>query len=176
MSNKILITYASRTGTTAGVAQVIGQTLADDNTEVVVRAVGEVTDVTPYSAVIAGSAIQGAQWLPEAMQFVRDHRAALTSRPFAAFLVCMTLAMPNVKYQDEVAKWMQPVRDLVTPVSVGLFAGALDISKVPSLRARLNFRASVLLGVWSEGDHRDWDEIRAWAEDLRPLLAPVRSA
>jgi len=32
------------------------------------------------------------------------------------------------------------------------------------------FRLSVLFGVWSEGDHRDWDAIRAWAESLRPLL------
>ena len=54
---------------------------------------------------------------------------------------------------------------------MGLFAGALDISKVPTFRARLNFRISVRLGVWSEGDHRNWEDIRAWAEELRPLLA-----
>ena len=32
------------------------------------------------------------------------------------------------------------------------------------------FRLSVMFGVWSEGDHRDWDAIRAWAESIRPLL------
>lgn len=26
------------------------------------------------------------------------------------------------------------------------------------------------MGVWDEGDHRDWAAIRAWAESLRPLL------
>jgi menaquinone-dependent protoporphyrinogen IX oxidase len=55
-------------------------------------------------------------------------------------------------------------------VSEGLFAGALDISKVPSFRDRLMFRLSVIFGVWSEGDHRDWNAIRAWAESIRPLL------
>ncbi len=176
MSEKILIAYASRTGTTAGVAEVIGQVLAEDGTAVEVRPVGEVSDLSPYRAVVVGSAIQGAQWLPEALQFVRDHRAALAARPFAAFLVCMTLAMTNKDYHDEVAKWLQPVRDLVEPVSMGLFAGALDISQVPGFRARLNFRISVRLGVWSEGDHRNWDDIRAWAEELRPLLTAAGTA
>ncbi len=176
MSEKILIAYASRTGTTAGVAEVIGQVLAEDGTAVEVRPVGEVSDLSPYRAVVVGSAIQGAQWLPEALQFVRDHRAALAARPFAAFLVCMTLAMTNKDYHDEVAKWLQPVRDLVEPVSMGLFAGALDISQVPGFRARLNFRISVRLGVWSEGDHRNWDDIRAWAEELRPLLTAAGPA
>jgi hypothetical protein len=54
--------------------------------------------------------------------------------------------------------------------SEGLFAGALDISQVPSFRDRLKFRLSVVFGVWSEGDHRDWVAIRAWAEELAPLL------
>lgn len=176
MSEKILIAYASRTGTTAGVAEVIGQVLAEDGTAVEVRPVAEVSDLSPYRAVVVGSAIQGAEWLPEALQFVRDHRAALAARPFAAFLVCMTLAMTNKDYHDEVAKWLQPVRDLVEPVSMGLFAGALDISQAPGFRARLNFRISVRLGVWSEGDHRNWDDIRAWAEELRPLLTEARLA
>jgi len=68
------------------------------------------------------------------------------------------------------------VRDLVPPVREGLFAGALDIGKLPSWRAKVNFSVSVRLGVWSEGDHRDWDAVRAWAEELRGLFAPgVRS-
>jgi hypothetical protein len=54
--------------------------------------------------------------------------------------------------------------------SEGLFAGALDISQVPSFSDRLNFRLTVAFGVWSEGDHRDWDAIRAWAKELMPLL------
>jgi menaquinone-dependent protoporphyrinogen IX oxidase len=33
------------------------------------------------------------------------------------------------------------------------------------------FRLSVLFGVWKEGDHRDWNAIRTWAENLRTLLA-----
>jgi menaquinone-dependent protoporphyrinogen oxidase len=170
MSDKILVTYASRTGSTAGVAEAIGKTLSENGVQVEVRPMEDVKDLAPYRAVVAGSAIQGRQWLPEAMQFVQAHQASLAQKPFAAFLVCMTLTISNGKYRAQVADWLQPVRALVKPVSEGLFAGVLDISKVPSFSDRLKFRLSVVFGVWAEGDHRDWNAIRAWAESIRPLL------
>ena len=37
MSNKILVTYASRTGSTVGVAEAIGKTLAESGLQVDVR-------------------------------------------------------------------------------------------------------------------------------------------
>jgi menaquinone-dependent protoporphyrinogen oxidase len=171
MSNKILVTYASRAGSTAGVAEAIGKTLAESGAQVDVLAMQAVKNLSPYRAVVAGSAIQNKQWLPEAIQFMETHQAALAQRPFAAFLVCMTLAMKNAdQYRGFVADFLQPVRLLVKPVSEGLFAGVLDIRKVRSASDRFKFRLSVLFGVWSEGDHRDWNAIRSWTDSLRPLL------
>jgi menaquinone-dependent protoporphyrinogen oxidase len=172
MSNKILVTYATCTGSTVGVAEAIGKSLAEGGAQVDVLPMREVTDLSSYGAVVAGSAIQNKQWLPEAAQFVQAHRAEFARKPFATFLVCMTLAMRGgEKYRPFVAEFLAPVRTLVRPVSEGLFAGVLDISKVPTFKDRLMFRLSVLFGVWTEGDHRDWSAIRAWAEGLRPLLA-----
>lgn len=172
MPATILVTYATQTGWTPGVAEVIAKTLAEGGAQVEVRPMGEVTSLAPYSAVVAGSAIQDKKWLPEAMAFVQTHRAALAQKPFAAFLVCMTLAMKNgEKYRPEVEKWLNPVRSVVNPVSAGCFAGGLDISRIPAFSDRLKFRVSVWAGVWKEGDHRDWDAIRAWAESLKSRLA-----
>jgi menaquinone-dependent protoporphyrinogen oxidase len=171
MPDKILVTYASRAGSTAGVAKAIADTLIEGGAEVDLRPMQDVTDVTPYRAVVAGSAIHGQKWLPEAMQFLRTFQAPLAQRPFAAFSVCMTLAMRNgEQYRSSVAEWSRPVRALVRPVSEGHFAGVLDIGKIPSFADRVKFRLSVLFGVWSEGDHRDWDAIREWAAGLRSLL------
>jgi menaquinone-dependent protoporphyrinogen oxidase len=171
MSNKILVTYATRTGSTAGVAEAIGKNLAESGEQVVVLPMNEVKDLAPYRAVVVGSAIQQNRWLPEALQFIQTHQAELAHKPCAVFLVCMTLAMSSgEKYRPHVSTWLEPVRALVNPVSEGLFAGALDISKVPSFGDRLKFRLSVIFGVWSEGDHRDWNAIRSWAEGIRPLL------
>jgi menaquinone-dependent protoporphyrinogen oxidase len=171
MSDKILVTYASRTGSTIGVAEAIGKTLAESGAQVDVLPMQEVKDLSPYRAVVAGSAIQKKQWLPEAMQFIQANRVELARKPFAAFLVCMTLAMRNGEtYRPFVSEFLAPVRALVKPVSEGLFAGALDIRKIPSLGDRLKFRLSVLFGAWSEGDHRDWNAIHDWADGLHSQL------
>ncbi len=170
MNDRILVAFASETGSTAGVAEAIGKTLTEEGAQVDVRPMREVRDLSPYRAVVAGSAIHGREWLPEAIEFVRTNRAELSRKPFAVFLVCMTLTISNGKYREEVAAWMEPVRALAQPVSEGLFAGALDIQKVPSFGDRLKFRLSVLTGVWKEGDHRDWNAIHEWARNLYPLL------
>jgi len=172
MSDKILVTYATCTGSTAGVAEAIGKTLVEGGAQVEVLPMSAVKDLGAYRAVVAGSAIQDKKWLPEALEFVRANRMELSRKPFAAFLVCMTLAMRNGEnYRPHVAEFLNPVRALVKPVSEGHFAGALDISKVPGLRNQLMFRLSVLFGVWKEGDHRDWDAIRIWAENLTSKLS-----
>jgi len=67
MLNKILVTYASRTGSTAGVTKAIGKTLSENGLTVDVLPVQDVKDLESYRAVVAGSAIQAAKWLPEAM-------------------------------------------------------------------------------------------------------------
>jgi menaquinone-dependent protoporphyrinogen oxidase len=170
MPNKILVAYASKLGSTTGVAEAIGKTLVESGMEVDIRPMQEVNDLSPYRAVVAGSAIRDRKWLPEAMQFMKTHQAALAQKPFATFSVCMTMAMPNEEYRRGVTAWLEPVRLLVKPISEGFFAGVLDISKIPSLWDRVMFRLSVMLGVWKEGDHRDWNAIRAWAVNLKPIL------
>lgn len=150
-------------------AQAIAQTLTESGVPVDVCRMQDVRDITSYGAVIAGSAIHAGQWLPEAMRFVRAHQADLSRKPFAAFIVCMTLAMPN-PYREHVASWLEPVRALVRPVSEGFFAGTLELKRIPSKSDRFKFWLSVKLGVWKEGDHRDWKAIHAWALGLVPLL------
>lgn len=172
MTNQILVTYASNTGWTVGVAEAIGKTLAEKGAEVDVLPMRDVKDLSAYQAVVAGSAINGGAWLPEALEFMREHQAELKRKPFASFLVCMTLTLKSgEQYRSHVSSWLDPVRALVRPVSEGLFAGGLDIHKIPSFSDRLKFRLSVLFGFWKEGDHRDWDAIRKWAVELKPLLA-----
>jgi menaquinone-dependent protoporphyrinogen oxidase len=171
MSGSILVTYASRGGATRGVAETIGKTLLECGSAVEVLPMDAVADVGGYRAVVAGSAIRGGKWLPEAITFMLTHQGALQRRPFAAFLVCLTLTMGKGKYHDQVASWMAPVEALVPPVSVGLFAGALDANG--TLEWSFNtamMRAAVALGVFGRGDQRDWSAIQGWAKELAPLL------
>lgn len=171
MNHKILITYASRTGSTAEVAEAIGKTLGGDQAQVDILPMQDVKELSSYRAVIVGSAIRKSKWLPEAVQFVRAHQEALRHKPLAMFTVSITLAMSdNEQYRSAVAGWVSPVRALIRPLSEGFFAGMLDFRKLPFNWDTLMLRATVLAGIFPSGDHRDWNAIRAWAESLRPIF------
>jgi menaquinone-dependent protoporphyrinogen oxidase len=165
--SKILVTYASRAGSTTGVAERIGKVLTKLGEEVTLKPMTEVNDLKEYDAIVAGSAIQAASWLPEAMDFIRKNQEVFMEKPCATFSVCMTMAMSKAeKYRAGVVEWLTPVRALTNPVSEGIFAGALDLKKVKSASDRFKFRLSILFGVWQSGDHRKWDKIEQWASRL----------
>lgn len=54
-----------------------------------------VTDLSPYQAVILGSAIHSGKWLPEATRFVETNQNTLCKVPTVIFQVCMMLATEN---------------------------------------------------------------------------------
>lgn len=171
MNKKILVTYASRTGSTAEIAAAICKTLTQNGEEADLLPIENVHDLSSYHAVIIGSPIRKSQWLPEAMQFLQDHRAELARKRVATFTVCITIAMSNAeRYRDAVRQWISPVRALAKPIREGLFAGRLDFSKLPWTLDTLLFRLTVAFGILPKGDHRDWNAVHAWAQDLLPLL------
>lgn len=168
---KVLITYATRTGYTAGVTEAIGKTLAEHNIFAHVVPMEKVKDLSIYKVIIMGSAIQNRQWLPEAKKFIEKNIPVIKQKPVAIFSVCMTMAMSNAeKYKSGVLSWVEPIRSMTDPFSEGLFAGALDIKKIPNRSDRFKFRVSVLFGVWKEGDYRDWNKIISWSEELVPTI------
>ena len=171
MNKRILVTYAGRSGSTAEIAEAIGKTLNQNGAQVDLFPMQDVKDLSRYDAVVAGSAIRGSKWLPEAMDFIRSHRAELLKKPVATFTVCITLAMSNGdQYRQAVRGWVAPVRSVVRPISEGLFAGRLDFTKLPVTFDTLKLRLVVTLGIFPKDDRRDWNAIRAWAESLHPLL------
>lgn len=173
MNKKILVTYSSRTGSTAQIAESICETLTGNGEEAELLPMQDVHDLSPYHAVIIGSPIRKSRWLPEAMQFLQTHADALAHKRVATFTVCITMAMSNAElYQQAVRGWIAPVRSQVHPVSEGLFAGKLDFKKLPWTLDTLLFRITVALGILPKGDHRDWNAVHAWAQSLRPLLLP----
>ncbi len=170
MNGKILVTYASQEGSTASIADSIGKTLAENGFAVDVSPMKDGLDLASYRAVVAGSAVHRGQLLPEALKFVSDHRAELNRKPFAAFLVCMTMGLPDPeKRRQMVSPWLDPIRTLVKPRIEGFFPGVLDLARFNFIEA-LALRISVALGVFAVGDHRDWEAVRAWATALPAAL------
>ncbi|MRR32671.1 flavodoxin [bacterium] len=170
MSKRILVTFASQGGSTAGVAEAIAKALADAGCSVDLKPVKEVADLTPYKGVVVGSAVHSGKWMPEATNFVERNKTLLRRMPTAIFQVCMMMASSNVQYKAMVPGWLNPLKDELKPVAAGSFAGALLLDQYPKFSDRLGLRIFLASVKLKEGDYRDWDAIRSWAEDLRPSM------
>ena len=83
MDDRILVAYASQTGSTVGVAETVGKQLSVGGAIVDVRPVKEVTDLNGYRAVVVGSAIHCGKWMPEAVKFVEANQDRLRRIPTA---------------------------------------------------------------------------------------------
>jgi menaquinone-dependent protoporphyrinogen oxidase len=169
---RVLVAYASRCGSTGGVAEAIGRELCQAGAQADVRLVNEVADLSPYRAVIVGSAVWRGHWLDEAVEFVTKNKKFLAGRPTAYFLTCIALSYPNDMTRRLARGWMNTVlREVpeVKPRDLGMFAGAVDYAKLsPEIRELL--RKKLQEKHIKPGDYRDWAVIRNWARGLRARL------
>ena len=192
---KILIAYTTNAGSTAKVAQVIGEELGRDSAQVQVCRLKEVTRVEQYDAVVVGAPmIMG--WHGDAVKFIKKHQQALSQVRVAYFVTAMNLTQTNEKsvgatplYVDPqlakppknekrlsfkeryatVSNYLRPVLDAapsVKPISAGFFGGKLELYRLPLLQMLF-----VLLVIQAQpGDLRNWLAMREWAANLRPEL------
>jgi len=167
---KLLVAYASRCGSTGGVAEAIGRSLCHNGALIDIRLIDGVTDLTSYEAVVVGSAIRSDRWLSEATAFVEKNRQFLSGIPVAYFLTCLTMSQVSKENQDKARSYLNPEITAVPevkPVDIGLFAGVLDYGKLP-FHIRMVMKLKMSSKGVSEGDYRDWEAIRRWSEGLRP--------
>ncbi len=165
---KVLLAYASQYGSTGGVADAIGKDLCNRGAAVDVCMLKNVADLNEYRGVVVGSAIYRGKWLPEAMDFVQRNRGVLRQVPVAYFLVCMTMSEPTEEKRRKVLAYLDPVLKAVPevkPVKIGTFAGALNYGNLSSPTKMI-----MKLKGAPEGDYRDWNAIRTWAEGLYSLI------
>jgi menaquinone-dependent protoporphyrinogen oxidase len=161
MEKSVLIAYASKYGSTGGVADAIGKELCSKEVATDVMLIKDAGRVGSYQGVVIGSPIYMGKWMPEALDFVKKNRDILRQLPVAYFLVCITLSHPTEKNRAEVLSYMDPILKAVPeikPVGIGTFAGALDYSNLSWLNKKILKSKGA-----PEGDFRDWNAIRTWA-------------
>lgn len=84
--------------------------------------------------------------------------------PFALFSVGLTMVQDVPDARARADSFLAPLKKAAQPVSVGLFGGLVDADRAP-------FPIKLAVKAMPQGDYRDWDAIRAWAESLRGKLA-----
>lgn len=164
---RLLVTAASRHGSTAEMAERIGAVLraqlADGpGARVDVVPAGVVVDLDGYDAFVLGSAVYMGRWLDSALRVSRRYGRDRRDRPMWLF--------SSGPVGDPPKPDQQPV-DVGSVVRVTrarehrLFAGVLD-------RHRLGFgeRAVVAALRAPYGDFRDWAAIEGWARDIAAEL------
>ena len=172
VGKKVLVAYASYCGTTGGVAEAIGRVFCDAGVDTDIRLVKNVDDVSAYSAVVVGSAVRSTSWYPEAIEFVRKNRQALSGIPVAYFLTCLALYEDSEASRKVAQSYMDPVLNAapdVRPLDTGLFAGVLDYGKM-NMMIRLVMKSKMKSKGVPEGDFRDWSAISSWAGSLPSRL------
>lgn len=163
--NKVLVTYESQFGSTAEVAEVVGQVLGDKGYKVTIKKIKDVVSLDNYEKVVIGSAIQYDKWMLEAREFAQAHQRELETKNVSCFFVCLVLSKGTEKSRTKANGYARKIKELVPRVSqdaIGQFAGVLDYSKM-SFGQRLAAKTLfAIIGV-KAGDYRDWEIIRNWA-------------
>ncbi|MCL4861386.1 MAG: hypothetical protein KJZ93_18355 [Caldilineaceae bacterium] len=169
MNHRILVTYATRAGSTGEVAAAIGKALTERGFAVDVTPIEEKPPVDGYQAVLIGSAVRMGQWLPEAVDYIKTYQQALNTLPVALFTVHLSNLGDDDESQKNRNSYLDAVRPLIDPVAEAFFAGKMDF-------ARLSFldRLIAKLVKAPEQDLRDWSQVRAWAEEVEPMLGPTQ--
>ena len=85
MDKNILVTYASKYGATQEIAEKIGDVLRQAGLQADVLPVDGIRDLTPYQAVILGSAVYIGKWPKEAVAFLQTNEKILADRPVWLF-------------------------------------------------------------------------------------------
>ena len=162
MVMKILVAYASKHGSTAEIAETIGETLREAGHEVDVRPAREVQRLTGYDVVVLGSALYSAHWQRDANRFAKRHRAALQQIPvwlFSSGPLDRSADYDNIPLTEHVEPEVAPIgaRGHRT------FGGRL-LEGTPGVDP-------ALLATHHVGDFRNWEQIRAWAREIAESLA-----
>ncbi len=189
--NKILVTYATFSGTTVEVAQAIGEEIARKGPQVEVLPLDKVTGLEPYDGVVLGGPmIMG--WHRAALGFLRKHRRQLQRMPLAIFVMAMSLTRtPETSldgvpiYIDEklpkpperegrlnlkeryanVVNYIRPILNAAKParpINIGIFGGRLDYGRL----AWWAVLFAMIIIQAPAGDKRDWKMIRGWASGI----------
>ncbi len=155
----VLVTYASKHGSTQGIAEAIGDRLRERGLDAEVRPVREVKDLERYDTVVLGSAVYLGAWLKEAQRFLDRHEEDAPSRA--------ALAVQQRSDGRRIANGPRGLGEAAAAArrrsapGTTTCSGALDPKDLSILE-----RTAIKAAKSPIGDFRDWSDIERWADSI----------
>jgi len=176
MTERVLICYGTRKGTTAEMAEAIASIIKESDATVdVVNLKKEKIParVEDYDLIVVGSGIQIGSWTSEPRDFIKNHLDILSKKKVALFVVCMDAAHPErcewaqQNYLDKIVMENPGLQ----PISTALIPGRIDLNQHNFVTRRM--LKSIISKDFPPGeevpevmDFRDMDKVREWAKTL----------
>ncbi len=160
---KLLVAYASKYGSTAEIAKVIGDELHQRHYEVEVKSIDDVDSLIGYDAYVIGSAVYAGGWMKSAARFLRSSQDVLAGHPVWLFSSGPTgQGDPN----EIMGGWTFPedlktVLEKINPKDVILFHGKIDPDRLSSTERMIIKSVNATVG-----DYRDWLVVRGWVRRI----------
>lgn len=177
---RVLVVYASKYGSTQGIAERIAQILNESGQQAAAVSASKAGHLDGYDAYVIGSATYMFSWLKEATDFVRRNTAVLRSKPVWLFssgpLGTETKdAQGRDVRETTVPKEIAELRVAIEPRDHHVFFGAFDHTKL-NFTHRLVYAMPAAKKLFTEGDFRDWNEIDTWAKSIAAELEPATAS
>ena len=160
----VLVTVASKHGATGQIGEIVADVLRDAGLIVETHPPETVDSVDRFDAIILGSAVYAGRWLEPARGFAGRFGGALATRPLWLFS-------------------SGPIGD--PPMPAGEIPEALELVERLGARGHQTFAGRLIrrqLGLLErtithalrapEGDYRNLELIRAWADEIVEVLVP----
>jgi menaquinone-dependent protoporphyrinogen oxidase len=161
---KVLVSTATKYGATGEIGAAIAQVLTDRGLEAVVLPPEQVRSVEGFDAVVLGSAVYAGHWMKAARELIDRSGAALSTRPVWLFS------------SGPVGDPPKPQEEAVDVAGILEATGAREhrvfVGKLEKKGLSFGDRAIAVAFRVQEGDFRDWDEIRGWADGIADALGP----
>jgi menaquinone-dependent protoporphyrinogen oxidase len=162
MAMQILVAYATRAGSTAEVAEVIGEVLRGTGALVDVQRLPFSGKLAEYDAVVLGAPLYMYKWHKDAKRFLRRNKEVLKALPVAVFALGpfndVEKEWNDVRAQLDNALVEFPWLRLA---ATKIFGGKYDPTKLTFPYSLIPAKKNIPVT-----DIRDWDDIRGWAAGL----------
>jgi menaquinone-dependent protoporphyrinogen oxidase len=178
---KVLVAYASKAGSTKGIAEFIGEKLRERGVVVDVQEVSSVHGAEGYDAFVIGSAVYMFHWTKEAKQFVLRNKTLLASRPVWLFssgpVGLQETDSKGRNLRDVTVSGPKEADELMEAARARdhrVFFGALYGNKLGGATGfifKLIRRNKATRESMPDGDFRDWNEIEAWTNNIAGALS-----